>query len=138
MMGQAHQAPFTAELLHAAKQKSPETSPLFDLTTYRFNDHLAPGVQRTTCRALHLRRHLCFGRAWRLRGLCRQGLVPRTPRRSRWIEPQRLQRLGCRLAVIATVPFLRDRLGATRFALVPLVIRPRNVAQCPLVPRYPL
>src|SRR6266545_3829563 len=40
ILGQAYQAPFPAELLPAAQQKSPDTTSLFDLTTHRFHDDL--------------------------------------------------------------------------------------------------
>ena len=117
IVGQAHQAPFPAELLHAAQQKSPETTDLFDLTKYGFHDDLAPGVQRLPCRRPYFRRHalLCRG-GWSAR-LSPRAMMPLASRRHVRIEPSVLQGLCRYLTVIALVQGRRESLDRARLVL---------------------
>src|SRR2546423_8666691 len=62
IMGQAHETPFTTDVLQPAQQEATEPTRFFDLAKDWLDDDLASGVQRAPCRGAHFRCHALLRR----------------------------------------------------------------------------
>src|SRR5262249_33905501 len=126
IMRQAHQTPFTANLLEASQEKATETPPFLDLTKHWFRDDLASGVQRPTWLAAHFGCHALLGGFGRLWCCWRHALVRHTTDRYVRVKTHLLQSLGGGLTVIPIVQCRHDRLGLTpviRWPLNPCLLK---------------
>src|SRR2546423_7940808 len=117
IMGQAHETPFTTDVLQPAQQEATEPTRFFDLAKYWLDDDFASGVQRAPCRGAHFRCHALLRRGGCGARLGFRLMVLLAPRGYIGVKPTVLQRLHGFLAVIAIIQGRRDQEDVPRCIL---------------------